>query len=135
MTTLRKQFKDLLLHLDQEDFDFLLEIATKYPWCDRHKNGKHCKFIDFASDISEEYGLNGLYQFQVLCFDTLGYDDGYGEREERIFQDLLYALIGWLSYSKNKKAYKVLSKISDLKKDFTNAQIIVHKFALFQVGL
>ena len=122
MTTLRKQFKDLLLHLDQEDFDFLLEIATKYPWCDRHKNGKHCKFIDFASDISEEYGLNGLIQFQESCFDELGYvHNDIGEREEIIFQDLLYALIAWLSYSKNKKAYKVLSKISDLKKDFTNA--------------
>ena len=53
MTTLRKQFKDLLLHLDQEDLDFLLEIANKYSWCDRHKNGKHCKFIDFACDICD----------------------------------------------------------------------------------
>lgn len=120
--TLRKQFKDLLLNLDKEDFDFLLEIATKYSWCDRHKNGKHYKFDDFASDICDEYGLNGLYQLQVLCFDTLGYD-GYGEREERIFQDLLYALIGWLSYSKNEKHYKVLAKINDIDKDFTKGDI------------
>lgn len=121
MTTLRKQFKSLLLNLDQEDFDFLLEIANKYPWSNRHKNGKHYKFEDFASDICEEYGLNGLFQFQELCFDELGYDDGYGEREERIFQDLLYALIGWLSYSKNYKHYKVLAKVNDIGKDFTNA--------------
>ena len=118
---LRNRFKDLLLHLEQDDFDFLLEIANKYPWSNRHKNVKHYKFEDFASDISEEYGLNGLYQLQVLCFDTLGYDDGYGEREERIFQDLLYALIGWLSYSKNEKHYKVLAKVNDIDKDFANA--------------
>lgn len=122
MTTLRKQFKYLLLHLDPEIFDFLLYIANKYSWRDRHKNGKHCKFIDFASDISEEYGLNGLYQLQESCFDELGYvHNDIGEREERIFQDLLYALIGWLSYSKNEKHYKVLAKINDIEKDFTNA--------------
>lgn len=118
--TLRNEFKDLLLHLGKVQFYFLLAIAKKYPWCNRHKNGKHYTFDDFASDISEEYGLNGLYQLQVLCFNALGYDDGYGEREERIFKDLLYALIGWLSYSKNEKQYKVLAKINDLKKDFAN---------------
>lgn len=118
---LRNRFKDLLLHLEQEEFDFLLEIANKYPWSNRHENGKHYKFEDFASDISEEYGLNGLIQFQESCFDELGYVDGYGESEEQIFQDLLYALIGWLSYSKNEKNYKVLAKVNDLQKDFANA--------------
>ena len=118
---LRNRFKDLLLHLEQDDFDFLLEIANKYPWCDRHKNGKHYTFEDFACDISDEYGLNGLIQFQESCFDELGYVDGYSEREEQLFQDLLYAFIGWLSYSKNDKHYKVLAKISDLKKDFAKA--------------
>ena len=118
--TLRKQFKDILLHLGTVEFYFLLEISKKYPWCNRHKNGKHYTFDDFACDISEEYGLNGLYQLQVVCFNALGYD-GYNEREEQIFQDLLYALIGWLSYAKNEKHYKVLAKINDLKKDFTNS--------------
>lgn len=118
MTTLRKQFKDLLLNLEKEDLDFLLEIANKYPWCDRHKNGKHCKFIDFACDICDEYGLNGLIKFQESCFDELGYEC-HNEREEIIFQDLLYALIAWLSYSNNEKHYKVLAKINDLGKDFT----------------
>lgn len=117
---LRNRLKNLLLHLDQEDLDFLLEIANKYSWCDRHKNGKHYKFDDFACDICDEYGLNGLYQFQESCFDELGYD-GYNERQERIFQDLLYALIGWLSYSKNEKHYKVLAKVNDIDKDFANA--------------
>ena len=118
MTTLRKQFKDLLLNLEKEDLDFLLEIANKYPWCDRHKNEKHYKFIDFACDICDEYGLNGLIQFQESCFDELGYKC-HNEREEIIFQDLLYALIGWLSYSKNEKHYKVLAKINDIEHDFT----------------
>lgn len=122
MTTLRTQFKSLLLNLDKEDLDFLLEIANKYSWCDRHKNGKHYKFIDFACDICDEYGLNGLIQFQESCFDELGYvHNDIGEREERIFQDLLYALIGWLSYSKNEKHYKVLAKVNDIEKDFANA--------------
>ena len=116
---LRNRFKDLLLHLEQDDFEFLLEIANKYPWCYRNKDGKHYTFGDFACDISDEYGLNGLIQFQESCFDELGYVDGHSENEERLFQDLLYALIGWLSYSKNEKHYKVLAKINDLKKDFS----------------
>lgn len=115
---LRNRLKNLLLNLEKEDLDFLLEIAKKYSWSNRNKNGKHYKFDDFACDICDEYGLNGLYQFQESCFDELGYD-GYNERQERIFQDLLYAFIGWLSYSKNEKYYKVLAKINDLGKDFT----------------
>ena len=117
---LRKRLKNLLLNLEKEDLDFLIEIAKKYSWSNRHKNGKHCTFEDFASKISEEYGLNGLIQLQESCFDELRYD-GYNEREERIFQDLLYAFIGWLSYDKNEKHYKVLAKINDIEHDFTNA--------------
>lgn len=74
---LRNRLKNLLLSLEKEDLDFLLEIAKKYSWSNRHKNDKHYKFDDFACDICDEYGLNGLYQFQESCFDELGYMFNY----------------------------------------------------------
>ena len=113
--TQREKIKDWLLHLDQDDFEFLMKIAKEYPWCDRY-NDNHCKSEDFVNAISEEYGLNGLWHLQNYCIDELEID--YDEKSN-IFPDLCLALIAWLSYPKNVKAYKVMAKINDLEKDFT----------------
>jgi len=116
--TQREKIKDWLLHLDKDDLEFLMEIAKEYPWCDRYKNDNHCKSEDFVNGVNEEYGLNGLLQLQNYCIDELEID--YDE-ESNIFPELCLALIAWLSYSKNLKKYKVIAKINDLNKDFTNA--------------
>ena len=114
--TQRDKIKNWLLHLDQDDLEFLIKIANEYYWCDRYKNGNHCTSEDFINAISEEYGLNGLWQLKNCCIDELEVD--YKE-ESNLFPDLCLALIAWLSYPKNVKAYKVLAKINDLNKDFT----------------
>lgn len=116
--TQRDKIKSWLLHLDQDDLEFLMEIAKEYPWCHRYNNDNHWRSGDFSNAIGEEYGLNGLWQLQECCIDDLEID--YDEKSN-IFPDLCLALIAWLSYSKNVKTYKVLAKINDLEKDFTNA--------------
>ena len=114
--TQRKKIKDWLLHLDQEYFEFLSGIAKEYPWCDRYKDGNHCKSEDFYFAIEDVYGVNGLLQLQTYCIDELGID--YDEKSN-LFPELCSVLIAWLSYPKNVKAYKVMTKINDLEKDFT----------------
>ena len=114
--TQRNKIKNWLLHLDQDDLEFFITIARERPWCDRYKNGNHFTSGDLMDYISDEYGLNGLYQLKNYCIDELGID--YDEKSD-FFPDLCYALVAWLSYPKNVKAYKVLAKINDLNKDFT----------------
>lgn len=113
--TQREKIKDWLLHLDQDNFELLSGIAKEYPWCDRYKDGNHCKSEDFANAIGEEY-IDDLYCLKNFCMDDLDIDC---DNKPYLFSDLCTALIAWLSYPKNIKAYKVMAKINDLEKDFT----------------